>query len=229
MSEVRTSRPRQVIVEITVIVGSILLAFAIDAWWGASQESRRIEGALASLESGLRASLGQLDEEENRLEVYRSRLEAFRTMDPARVQEIPEADAFLLVESIHRPIVTTLNIDFLAALLDTDDLRNVADESLQLGIAEWRRAVAGVRHRRDALLSVEQQAYAALNRGEAARLRISEAPEASSTAALEAALTNEEVLAVAATKAVNWGILGIMYDELRGSTVSLIALLEARR
>ena len=57
------SRPRwtRVVFEATVIVGSILLAFAIDAWWDGVQEDREERAAIGSLLEEFEANLGEIE------------------------------------------------------------------------------------------------------------------------------------------------------------------------
>ena len=51
----------RVFVEGVVIVGSILLAFGIQAWWDESQEREEEQEALAGLSSDFQANIAQLE------------------------------------------------------------------------------------------------------------------------------------------------------------------------
>ena len=56
------ARITRLVAEGLAIIVSILFAFSIDAWWDASQENRRVDGVLASLDAGLAESISQLEE-----------------------------------------------------------------------------------------------------------------------------------------------------------------------
>ena len=79
MTDLQNIRWNRIFIEATAIVGSILLAFAIDAWWEQKKEASRAEELLTALENEWINELGRIDE---RLSAYRNvRKSMIRIMD----------------------------------------------------------------------------------------------------------------------------------------------------
>ena len=93
MTDVQNIRWNRIFIEAAAIVGSILLAFAVDAWWEQRKEANRAEELLSALEDEWVIELSRIDE---RLSAYRDvRKSMTRIMDAHTDIESITADAAL--------------------------------------------------------------------------------------------------------------------------------------
>ena len=114
-------------VESAIIVGSILLAFAIQAWWDGAQEEARLDVALANLEVALSQSRDLLSAEAERLDARQEVLTGFLSRDPEELGSLPSDSVREILGEIFRPRVSGLNSDEIIALLDNPSLYELAD------------------------------------------------------------------------------------------------------
>ena len=151
-------------VEGVVIVGSILLAFGVQAWWDVRQERSHLDAVLAGLEEGYVEHLALLDENIEYVSADQERLRRFIEMDPAGAARIPPDQTWSTLESIWRPGTSDDNITFLLAALQDESLKSVREPSLQRAIASWQAQVDELRERVGQMVATEHEALRSLAR-----------------------------------------------------------------
>lgn len=135
----------RIIAEVGAIVASILIAFALDAWWDNRQESARETALLSRLHAEAEENLGGLLEAE---ETHKDALAAsdslFRLIALHRGSVPPATVDSLLMRAIDTrtfdPASGTLN-----AVLATGDLNLIRDDSVRTLLAAWPDLVADLR------------------------------------------------------------------------------------
>ncbi len=139
MAEPRTIQWETIAVEAVAIVLSILLAFAIDAWWTEKQESDVEHAALQALRSDFAASREELNVVLQSLGGGRSSFARFKSATPAELAEI-DADAVrriltgLVKNHTFDPVTATLD-----ALANDGRLGLISDPQLLGHLSKWRR------------------------------------------------------------------------------------------
>lgn len=144
MNESRSIPWKTITVEAAAIVVSILLAFAIDAWWAEKKDSDVERVALLALHNDFKESREQLGG------VLRS-LESART-DFARFQSIPTAELIEIDSTAIQYFLTALvkNHTFdpvtatLDALANDGRLGLISDAQLLAQLSNWRRNVDNI-------------------------------------------------------------------------------------
>lgn len=131
----------RVLVEGVVIVVSILLAFAIDAWWARLGEQKQEQLALAGLETDFAGYLVTLEHVRRR---NLERVESARTLvglsgpDPAVVDEA-KVQALLGRVLVFRSVI--LPAGTLGSLLETDGLSLISSAALRSELVGWTRSL----------------------------------------------------------------------------------------
>ena len=133
-----TPSPPRVLTEVVVIVGSILLAFALDAWWDGRQEDGRVNGLLSAVADEFEAELLVLDSviSANEAGVALGQALLVGTMAPAG----PPADEDAFADSLSgRPDYQIYDPSFgaLTALITSGGLERVRDPELRRRLAGW--------------------------------------------------------------------------------------------
>jgi len=142
MTEVRTLSWRRLAVESVAVVLSILLAFAIDAWWDASKEREResqlLEGLLADFER-TRADLEQRVGFASRMHSNAVVLRDLIAVGAGR-QSLTVPDSAILAAiggPTYQPAMNTLD-----AALVSGEIELVRSVEIRRGISEWRLTLA---------------------------------------------------------------------------------------
>ena len=151
-------------IEAAAIVASILLAFAIDAWWDESQQRKHLQSQLTGLEAALSENVTLIDENIDLVIRYQGILKGFIEMAPGDAAQIPPELTFDTLQSIWRPITTANNNSLLIATLDSENLTALDLPALQDEIARWRTQVTELRERTEQLVESEQEALLVLGR-----------------------------------------------------------------
>lgn len=151
-------------VEATAIVVSILLAFAIDAWWDESQHRKHLQTVLTGLEVAFSENVTLIDENIELVTRYREILKRFIEMDASDVEQIPPELTFDTLQSIWRPVTTANNNNILIATLDSENLTLLELPALRDAIAQWRTHVNELDERTGQLVASEQEALLVLGR-----------------------------------------------------------------
>lgn len=139
MAEPRPIPWETIAVEAVAIVLSILLAFAIDAWWTEKREGDVEHAALQALRSDFAASREQLEVVLRSLEGGRSSFARFQSATPTELTEI-DADAIrkiltgLVKNHTFDPVTATLD-----ALANDGRLGLISDPQLLGHLSKWRR------------------------------------------------------------------------------------------
>ncbi len=102
----------RIFVEGVVIVGSILLAFGIQAWWDGRQEAERLQQTLISLEAAFVENVEGIDEQLAVSDEFRERLETFFGMSPSDALTAREDLAHLILTAVYRPVTADLNNEY---------------------------------------------------------------------------------------------------------------------
>ena len=213
-----------------VIVGSILLAFGIQAWWDGVQEAESLQQTLTSLEAAFVENVEGIDEQLDVSDDFRDRLETFFGMSPSDALTMPEDSAHLILTSVYRPVTASLNNEYLSQLVDAADLSS--QPILQDHVARWRRDAFLLRERRAVLVDLEQQLLRASGHYPemGPHLRGLDRPH-SDAHALALLRDDPEVVALATTKASSWRVYRsyfVLMREGSGSILGLIRRLQAQ-
>ena len=139
MADSRIIPWKTIAVEAVAVVVSILLAFAIDAWWTEKKESDVEYAALRALRSDFAASQDQLAAVLRSLESGRSSFARFQLATPAELTEIdPDAIRQILTGLVKNhtfdPATATLD-----ALANDGRLGLISDPQLLRHLSKWRR------------------------------------------------------------------------------------------
>ena len=151
-------------IEAAAIVASILLAFAIDAWWDESQQRQHLQSVLTGLEAAFSENVTLIDENIELVIRYQEILQGFIEMAPGDAAQIPPELTFDTLQSIWRPITTANNNSLLIATLDSENLTALDLPALQDMIARWRTQVNELRERTEQLVASEQEALLVFGR-----------------------------------------------------------------
>ncbi len=129
----------RVFVEGVVIVGSILLAFGIEAWWDGLQERDEEQELLAGLHQEIASNYELLEAALRTVEEGTRRLRAFVQMDPDGVATI-HADSVVVAiyNPMRRAYATRLTTGFLEATVSSGKIALIRDQSLQSALAQFR-------------------------------------------------------------------------------------------
>jgi hypothetical protein len=132
---------KRIAVEATAIVISILLAFAIDAWWAEKKERDVEHRTLQALRSDLIASNEELDRLLQGLANARTNFARFQSATPAELIKIdPEAVRPIVISLVtpasFNPITATHD-----ALSNDGRLGLISDPELLRHLSNWQRAL----------------------------------------------------------------------------------------
>ena len=139
MTEPRIIHWKQISVEAAAIVVSILLAFAIDAWWAEKNERNVEHEALRALHSDFKTSRDNIESVIRSLEDGRASFARFQSATPAELTEI-NTDAVgpiissLLKNNTFDPVTATLD-----ALANDGRLGLISDSQVLRQLSSWRR------------------------------------------------------------------------------------------
>jgi hypothetical protein len=141
-----------------------LFAFAIDAWWGESQQRKHLRSVLAGLEAAFSENVTLLDENIELVIRYQGILKGFIEMAPGDAAKIPPELTFDTLQSIWRPVTTVNNHSLLIETLDSENLTALELPALQDSIARWRAQINVLNERTEQLVTSEHEALLVLGR-----------------------------------------------------------------
>ena len=141
MPEHRKIPWKRTVVEAVAIVISILLAFAIDAWWEEQKERDIEHRTLQALQRDLIASNEELDGLLHALADVRSNFARFQSATPAELTKIdPEAVRPIVISLVtpasYEPVTATHD-----ALSSDGRLGLISDPELLAHLSNWQRAL----------------------------------------------------------------------------------------
>ncbi len=132
---------KRIAVQATAIVISILLAFAIDAWWAERQERELEHRTLEALRSDLEATNKELDRLLRGVATARANFSRFQSASPAELVELDSEEVRLTIVSLvtpasFNPITATHD-----ALSNDGRLGLISDPELLRHLSNWQRAL----------------------------------------------------------------------------------------
>ncbi len=151
-------------VEAAAIVASILLAFAIDAWWDRSQEERRLYAILEVLETGFTEHLQLVSRNLDVATANRDLLKSFVNMSPDETQQISAERRDSILGAILQPNTFILNINFLLTMLDDESIKLLDNSALRQAVADWQSWIDELQERRAMLVISESAGLQELSR-----------------------------------------------------------------
>ncbi len=142
MTETQKIPWKRLAVEATTIVGSILLAFAIDAWWQRRSELEQADALIVSLHADFEAS-------QNHLEtwlagtrwIFRSSSELLNHIKNAEPDEEISVSLELIVGSIGAPTYSPTDSTWEAAF-SSGQIELIEDIELRNILGSWRQQLA---------------------------------------------------------------------------------------
>jgi hypothetical protein len=161
---------KRITAEAAVIVASILLAFAIDAWWDDLQQQKRQQVILASLDAAFAENLRLLNDNIAYASADLERVVRFIEMDAEAAARIPREQTYDYLRSIWRPGTNISNSGFLVAVLEDSSLDLMDDMPLLEAVALWRVEMDELQERGEQLALNEGEALLALGRHAEVRL-----------------------------------------------------------
>ena len=126
------------------IVGSILLAFAIDAWWENRQEREIEQAVLGSLHRDFMQSRIDLDVALATFEDWHDRFARFQSATPAELARLDNATASLILTSLYPGMTFDATSGTLDALVSDGRLALIEDTKLRGGLVAWLRSLADI-------------------------------------------------------------------------------------
>jgi hypothetical protein len=233
------ARITRLVAEGLAIVLSILLAFAIDAWWDASQEQRRVDGVLITLEAGLAESISQLDERISVISRDAELVRRFMSSSPAGAVSIPFDSTRFILLGMWRPHTADNNLTFVEAAIGDEGLRALDDPELAAAVASWHVEVTELRELASQLASLEVEILTALGRHPEVAQMLLRAGEGDGVNApgsdiigvsgevMARVRQDPEVTALVAAKTQRWRYQVRVMGRLREASQSILGLIRA--
>ena len=166
MTEPKNISWKRISVEAAAIVASILVAFAIDAWWDERQERSKLSDTLMGLEAALSSNLKIINENIELATFNKNVVQAFVQMTPDEAAQIPITERYSTLASLYRNATLDINNSFIVEILDANSLETLTDASLRDAIGRWRGAVDGISKARFSLENSQEDVLQALARHE---------------------------------------------------------------
>ncbi len=138
MTSSRTIPWPRILAEGGAIVVSILLAFAIDAWWQERSDRTREQTAIRRLIVEYETNLQRLENDRadhQNVLTATGRLLDLIGPDPAEVQD-PDAMARLLIDCLTNPVLEP-RLGTTNSLIASGEIRLLQDEEIQSKLTEW--------------------------------------------------------------------------------------------
>jgi hypothetical protein len=128
-------------IEAAAIVGSILLAFAIEAWWEDRQNRESEQVALRSLREDFEASRQELSQRLRSLENARIRFDEFQSMSPEDIERLQQSKiddmiAGLMTGATFDPFLGTID-----AMVADGRLALVRSQMIRKLLSAWLKAI----------------------------------------------------------------------------------------
>lgn len=133
------------LVEFVVIVGSILAAFALDAWWTARSEDRDTRARLETLRDEFEATRAELARQSDRLESVRRGVADVLPLISPNGPTVTVDSIAGLVDMSFRMSTIELQTGSLQALLASGQLADIESQELTALLAGWPAEVARLR------------------------------------------------------------------------------------
>ena len=136
---------KRISAESLAIVASILLAFAIDAWWNQRQDRESEQIALAGLLSDFRSSRGELAERLQYLEEARHSFRGFLLATPEEIERLPEAAVAQIPNQLSASATFDPYLGTLEAITADGRLGLVRSSNVRELLSKWAKIVGDSR------------------------------------------------------------------------------------
>lgn len=152
MAETTMAPWKRVVAEVVSIVGSILLAFAINAWWADRTETVRTNELLSQLDVEWKSELSRLNSTLDQFQRYQRAMVEIIRMHEDDSSTMSEEKALDLFEA-HRWSTFKPSTAALDTLL-SDGLDHVHNDALRQAVASWHSVLNEPAPEQNALLAV---------------------------------------------------------------------------
>lgn len=136
--------PAWLALQAAAIIASILLAFAIEAWWDSRQESELQQAVLASLHRDFQQNRINLNNTLQQFEVWKKQYSRYQSSTPAELALLDEEAAGHMVTSLSPGMTYDPSSGTLDALISDGRLALIEDLGLRDGLANWLRALRDI-------------------------------------------------------------------------------------
>lgn len=136
------ANPGWLALQAAAIVGSILLAFAIDAWWENRQEREIEHAGIVSLHRDFLQSRADLDEALQIFDSWKAYFSQFQSSTAAELRLLDDATVGLIVTSLSPGMTFDPTTGTLEALVGDGRLGLIENSELRDGLASWLRVLA---------------------------------------------------------------------------------------
>lgn len=213
---------KRLVAEAVVVVGSILLAFAIDAAWDARQESREALELLRGLEEELETNDQVLAASLEASRAGREQLATFLALSPVEASQVSQQDAMTTVYLPHvRDWSEALSTGFLDATISSGKLSLIRSPEVRASLARFRGEQGNVGEVLAHLDAYNERLAELLATHPELRTRLVTGEGHLSGSTLRAMREDEELAAVASAKLMFWGgylvELGNLQESLRAT------------
>jgi len=137
MSTAQTIQWKRLSAEAIAIVVSILLAFAIDAWWDERSDSIRLAGAIQNIAAEVRDARKEIENAVGRNEYRIDGMKRFLSLEPDELQELPDDSLLSFSDVFYTPSPFDTSGYALQALLAGGNLEIITDEELRGALIAW--------------------------------------------------------------------------------------------
>ncbi len=147
----------RVFVEGAVIVGSILLAFGLQAWWDGVQEREEEQRVLVGLEADFAQSQVGLHQVIDSHEAMVARIARLEAMSEAERAAVSPDSMWVFVEAMLRPMTFDGRDGTLDAVIASGGLVTISDPRLRDLLVEWQRLQVDVSEEATRLYDISDQ------------------------------------------------------------------------
>lgn len=137
MSVAQTIRWKRLVVEVVAIVGSILLAFAIDAWWDDRSDNVRLAGAIQNIADEVKDAREEIVNAVERNTFRMDGIRRFLSLQPDELLILPD-DSILSFRGVFAtPSPFDSSGYALQGLLAAGNLEIIDDDELRSALISW--------------------------------------------------------------------------------------------
>jgi len=141
----------RLVAEAFLIIISILLAFSLDAWWGARQEAAEEQDILGRLRAEVEANLAELSERRDAHEKVRRAAEALLALTgPTAPQDVSEDSVGRLIWDATAAWSYDPADGVIVSLIGSGRLGIIQDDSLRTELAGWPALVSDMQEDEEA-------------------------------------------------------------------------------
>ena len=149
-------------VEGAIVVASILLALAVDAWWSGRIDEAARQEWLASLEADFATHATEARGYAERSAGDRVFVQRFVLMSAEETAVVPEDSVWAYLSAIWRPNPAPLNTPAIVAALEAAPVLAAQDDELRRAIGRWRTAMSYLERFDTRLWDTQERALSAV-------------------------------------------------------------------